>query len=213
MGDRKEKIPFIITLTWWILSLLVDKEMCDSILEDLHVQFDYQRRERGIIAALVRHFYHCIIIIFPLVLARIIGDLAMFKSYFKIVFRNFLRNRVFSFIHLSGLAVGMTCFILIMLYVRYELSYDSFHENGEQIYRVACQLPGEAYGLSEDIMAITPAPMGPTLMENIPEIRLATRFNSIDPMLVSRENTSFYELGIFADEHFFDILSFQIIKG
>ena len=58
----------------------------------------------------------------------------MIKNYLKIAFRNLWRHRVFSFINIMGLAVGMTACFLIFLYVRFELSYDSFHSKADRIY-------------------------------------------------------------------------------
>jgi putative ABC transport system permease protein len=59
----------------------------------------------------------------------------MFKNYLKIALRNIVRQKVYSSINIAGLAIGMACFILISLWVRDELSYDRFHENGDRIYR------------------------------------------------------------------------------
>ena len=60
----------------------------------------------------------------------------MVKNYFKTALRQLFKYRGFSLINLLGLAIGMACCILILLYVRYELSYDSYHENADRIYRV-----------------------------------------------------------------------------
>ena len=60
----------------------------------------------------------------------------MLKNYLKIAFRNLVRKKVFSFINIFGLAIGMACTILILLWVRDELSYDNFQKNGNNIYRV-----------------------------------------------------------------------------
>ncbi len=60
----------------------------------------------------------------------------MLKNYFKIAFSNLWRHRVFSFINILGLTVGMTACFLIFLYVRFELSYDDFHSKADRIYRV-----------------------------------------------------------------------------
>ena len=60
----------------------------------------------------------------------------MIKNYIKIAFRNFLRHKSFSIINVSGLAVGMTCCVLILQFVRHELSYDQYHENAKRIYRI-----------------------------------------------------------------------------
>src|ERR1700759_5464138 len=96
----------------------------------------------------------------------------MIKNYIKIAFRNLWRHKSFSLINILGLAVGMTACFLIFLYVRFELSYDSFHKNANRIYRVVCDIktPGET------IKADGPAwPMLPNMKSQFPEIELAVR--------------------------------------
>lgn len=134
----------------------------------------------------------------------------MFKNYLKITFRNFKRYKGYSFINVAGLVVGMVCFILILLYVRYELNYDKYYENSDRIYRVVCELPSE---LGSDRLAITPAPFAPALKDDFPEVESATRFSSRNRLLLTKDETSFYERGLFADEHFFKVFSFKLIKG
>ena len=60
----------------------------------------------------------------------------MFKHYLKIAIRSLARDKMYSLINLFGLTVGVTCFIFIALYVKFELSYDQHHENIDRIYRV-----------------------------------------------------------------------------
>ncbi len=137
----------------------------------------------------------------------------MFLNFIKMIFRNFKRYKGFSIINISGMVLGMICFIFIMLYVKYELSYDKFHNNSENIHRVICQLPGEKHGMSEENLAITPAPLAPAMLEEFPEVENTTRFNFIGQMLLTKNETSFFESGIFADKNFLDIFSFEILEG
>ena len=60
----------------------------------------------------------------------------MFKNYFKTALRNLTRNKVYSFINITGLSLGLACSMLIILYVKDEVSYDRFHKNVTQIYRI-----------------------------------------------------------------------------
>ena len=62
----------------------------------------------------------------------------MFTTYFKLAYRNLIKNKAFSIINISGLAIGLASSILILLWVQNELSYDKFHKNAGQIYRIAC---------------------------------------------------------------------------
>jgi len=137
----------------------------------------------------------------------------MFNIYLKLVLRNIQRNKGYSFIHIAGLMIGMTCFILIMLFVQYELSYDKFHQDSERVFRIIFQLPGEKFGTTEDMLAITPAPLAAALMEAFPEVESATRFNSANQLLLSKDDMHFFEAGVLADNNFFTIFSFKLLKG
>jgi len=64
----------------------------------------------------------------------------MFKNFFRTAFRNLWKHRIFSFINLTGLAVGMSACFLIYLYVKFELSYDAFNTKADRIYRVVCDI-------------------------------------------------------------------------
>ena len=64
----------------------------------------------------------------------------MLSNYLKITFRNLFKYKAFSLINISGLAIGMTCCILILLWVLDELSFDRFHENSGDIYRIICRV-------------------------------------------------------------------------
>ena len=88
----------------------------------------------------------------------------MFKNYLKIAIRNLLKNKTFSFINLAGLAVGMACVILILLWVEDELSYDHFHKNIEQI----CRVVGEYDGIR---VPTTAGPLAAFLKAEIPALQ------------------------------------------
>ncbi len=90
----------------------------------------------------------------------------MFKNYLKIALRNFLKHKSFSLINVSGLAIGMASCILILLWVQDELSYDTFHENADQIYRVT-RLENEDPTQGSCRVA---APWGPALQHDYPEV-------------------------------------------
>jgi putative ABC transport system permease protein len=143
----------------------------------------------------------------------------MIKNYLIIALRMLKRNKLFSFINISGLAIGMTAFILIMLWVKDELSYDRFHDNADQMCRLISYTD---QGGKNFKAAVGPAPIGKYLMENIPEIINYTTFRPYtDNMLVSFDpddstsNTqSFYESKrIFVDSNFFDVFSFKLKSG
>jgi len=200
-------------LAVWTASLLSRSGNRQTLLGDLEEEFQYVYAEQGKLRANLWYLGQIIIPFITFIRSQIFWSTFMLKNYIKISLRNIQRHKAYSFINIAGLAVGMACFILIILYVRYELSFDSFHKNSGSIYRVVVQLPGEKYGMSSDRMAITPAPLSAAMMENFPEVESVTKFNRFNRVLFSKEKTSFYEAGIFADEHFFDVFSFEMISG
>ena len=135
----------------------------------------------------------------------------MFKNYLKITLRNLKKHKLYSFINILSLTVGITCCILISLYVKHELSYDNYFENAENIYRVTTTHISER-GTSIDVE--TPMPLGKALHEQFPEIGKYTRIFFSDKELVAYKNKSFVESNLaFADSTFFEIFSFKILKG
>ena len=133
----------------------------------------------------------------------------MLKNYFKIAVRNLLRHKKYSMINILSLAIGLAGFILIMLWVQDELSYDRFHKNADNIYIVL---------RSDDdkTSAITSKLLAPALKSEIPEIIDATGFallpESLKPFLQYQEN-GFEESFALTDSHFFDFFSFPFLEG
>jgi putative ABC transport system permease protein len=134
----------------------------------------------------------------------------MIKNYFKVAIRNLLRNRVFSFINIMGLAVGMTACFLIFQYVRFESSYDSFHSHADRIYRVVGDIKTPTETVST---GLTVTPIAPNLKKDFPEIEDAVRL-SRDGILVHRGNIKYQEKAtVFADSSFFKIFDFPLLSG
>src|SRR6266513_548486 len=96
----------------------------------------------------------------------------MIKNFFKIAYRNIVRNRGFSIINISGLAIGMASALLILLWVQNELSYDRFYNNIDRLYQAWNKGKGNN-GIN--CWNITPKVLGPTLKQEFPEIEKTTR--------------------------------------
>ena len=92
---------------------------------------------------------------------------AMLRNYFKVAWRNLLKNKVFSFINIIGLATGLTCFILISLYVSDELSFDHYNEKAERIYRINSYIK---LGGSELTLPVSSDPMGAIVKKDFPQV-------------------------------------------
>ncbi|MFV1883325.1 MAG: ABC transporter permease [Balneola sp.] len=135
----------------------------------------------------------------------------MLKNYLKIAFRNLARNKSYSFINIFGLAIGLTCSILIGLYIIHELSYDKFHENGDRIYRVVESYNSEQ---EENWYATTFSALAPTLKNEFPSLRHVSHVYPTNGLVIGGENQKFQEDGIiYADSSFFEMFSFDLVSG
>lgn len=136
----------------------------------------------------------------------------MLRNYIKIAWRNFLKNKAFSLINISGLAIGLTCFLLIGLYVLDELNYDRFHTKADRIYRINSDI---VFGGTELHLPTSSDMMGPTLKKDYPAIENYTRiYNSSGGKLI-KNNEDFISEGDVAhvDSTFFDVFTFPVIEG
>lgn len=135
----------------------------------------------------------------------------MLHTYFKIGFRSLNKHRFFSLINITGMTIGMTCFILIGLYIQYESSYDSQHEKVDRIYRVAQLQEGNDFRGSNRY-SVTPLPLVPAIRETFSEVEAATTLE-LNFALFAHDEQVYYERGLYADEHLFDVFSYPIIEG
>lgn len=136
----------------------------------------------------------------------------MFKNYFKVALRNIFRQKAYAFINISGLAIGICCCLLIVSYVLDELSYDNFHPEVEQTYRIALD---RKFPDNQFMYARSPIPMGPTLAREMPEITAATRmFNTFGSLTFQYEDRYFDERNVIAvDSSFFDFFGVELLAG
>jgi putative ABC transport system permease protein len=138
----------------------------------------------------------------------------MFTNYFKIALRNLKKQKLYSLINIFGLAVGMACCIMILLYVRDELGYDKFHKNADRIGRIfTVQFNNGEWNK----YAGTPDLIGPALVKEYPQISDCVRFfhpSWIDKWAVSVNGRCFYEKELFfTDASIFKVFTFPLIKG
>lgn len=134
----------------------------------------------------------------------------MLKSYFKIGLRNLRRHPGYTFINVLGLAMGVAACLLIGLWVQDELSYDRFHENADRTYRVLREF--DIPDLRSTI-EYTPSALAPTVVDNVAAIEMAVRVSQASPV-VQRGTKQFVEPNfIRADDGFFDLFSFEMVRG
>ncbi|MFH1194906.1 MAG: ABC transporter permease [bacterium] len=135
----------------------------------------------------------------------------MFQNFFKIILRNTLRYKVFSFINIAGLAVGITCFITISLFILDEFGYDKFNEKAYNIYRLLVDSEVNGQG---SVNSKTPAPLGHVLKKDFPEVENFSRVGYFGQFNFRYGNKVFRENDVYtADSTFFDIFTLPLIAG
>src|SRR5690348_13478030 len=133
----------------------------------------------------------------------------MIKNYFKTAWRNLARNKVYSFINVAGLSLGLACAMLIMLYVKDEVSFDRFHKNVKNIYRVV--LKSDQQGQEKEISNTGFLP-GPRFAQNIPGIQSFVRVeNGVENIKKGTEVQS--QSLLYVDSNFFSIFTFPLLSG
>jgi len=131
----------------------------------------------------------------------------MFKTYFKLAYRNIIKDKAYSIINITGLAIGLASSILILLWVQNELSYDKFHKNAGQIYRVASD-----FGDSKSAANSAGMPAG--LQAQIPVVKNTVRLGQSSSILLETGNKKFNEKrAIYADASFMDMFSYPLVNG
>ncbi|AKD05483.1 ABC transporter permease [Pontibacter korlensis] len=136
----------------------------------------------------------------------------MYKNYLKMAYRNLMRHKVFSLINISGLALGMTCSILILLWVKDELSINRFHEDVDTLYRV---MEVQSYPGADDLTVdATPGPLAEALERDLPEVVQAVRTTTWDWKQLFAYNDKVLKVnGRYTDPEFFQVFTFPLLYG
>jgi ABC-type antimicrobial peptide transport system permease subunit len=177
---------------------------------DFEEQFYWKEQAHGLFKAQLNYWIQIGAALPFFIKNTIVWSLIMFKNYLKTTFRNTTRHKGYSFINIAGLAIGMACTLLILLWIKDELSYDRFHENGKDIYRIM------SYGTRYMIEGFdgTPAPLAPAILEEVPGIVNYTRFSDVPKLVCKYEDKVFYEnRGLIADPSIFEIFTFPFVQG
>lgn len=135
----------------------------------------------------------------------------MFKNYFTIALRNLLRNKIYAFINIAGLSIGLACAMLIILYVKDEVSYDRFHANVDNIYRIVTQSIDKNGGKGRKDPN-SGYLQGPRFAQNVPEIKYFVRVQSGNENIKLGTEVKDQNL-LLVDSAFFDVFSFPLISG
>ncbi|UCE20973.1 MAG: ABC transporter permease [Candidatus Aminicenantes bacterium] len=196
----------------WFLRRFLLADECHEKLGDFEEGYHLKVIEKGKHKAFVWYWLQLIMTIPVFVKNLVYWRFTMFKNHLKIAFRNNYRQKVYSLINIAGLVIGLTCTILIMLYVRHELSYDRYHENAENIYRIVRWVKGNPYQGTEWFNSV-PGALKAAVAEHFPEVLKSTRaFRR--PGIINNNNSPVRENNIFyADPEFLEIFSFPLLYG
>jgi len=136
---------------------------------------------------------------------------ALLGNYVRIALRRMLRQKGYSFLTVAGLALGMACAILIVLFIHHELSFDRFHENSDRISRVVVDATD---GHQQILIPSAQMAFGPTLAEKYPDVAAFARVQRLSKTLVKYADRGFYETGLlYADASVFDVFTFPLAAG
>ena len=190
-----------------ILERIVPFQDRESLLGDFEEKYHHLAEEIGKFRALFWYGIHILKLIPAFISNTIFWSFIMLKNYLKITFRNMKRHKGFSLINISGLAIGMACTILILLWVQYELSFDRFHENADQLYQAVYKFEDqEVYG------RYLPGPLAALLKEEYPDIIDSTTYKPWEKK-ISFGTKSFFGTGSYVDPSFFEMFTFPFAKG
>ena len=135
----------------------------------------------------------------------------MIGNYFKITIRNMLKHKVYSLINILGLVVGLTCSMLMFIYVFHEVSYEHFHKNVDRIFRLGREISSSEGEIREPLSS---APTGDMLLQDYPEVIDMVRLKSMGDIVIRYMNNRFYEDDVyFADPSVFNVFTFPMLKG
>jgi len=200
-----------LKLGHWLLSRIYGRGDHFTLIGDFGEIYTEIANERGESAASL-WYWGQIVKLIPLFLSNsIYWSVQMIKNYLKVALRNIRRHKGFSFINIAGLAIGLACCLLITIWVLDELSYDKFHENATNLYRVE---EDQTYSERIFYVYVTPYPLGPALKTEIADIIDATRVVWTGGVLFKYEDNTFFEdNGRAVDPSFLKMFTYPLVKG
>ena len=212
---KKPNQPAPPTLAQKLLLSFLRDDLAEEVCGDLEEKFYVALKQRSAYRAKVDYWCQVVNYLRPFAIRKMgsayKNQFDMFQNYFKISLRNLVRQKLYSIINIGGLAVGLTSFILIFVYVQHELSYDRFFDNSDRIYRIYQRQVGNV-AMGSDYFANTPSKLASVLREEYPMVEYATALESHSALLSYKENR-FLELGLWADQHFFNVFSYPFKYG
>jgi putative ABC transport system permease protein len=206
-GQPRISLPFLgeKILRWCLPSH--EKEALIGDFEEIYKDLFIRK---GRVRAWLWYWAQIILFVPPFLRDSIYWSKEMIKNYLKVALRNIRKSKIYSFVNILGLAVGMACCFLILLYIQHEMSYDKFHEKPDQIYRITTEWQIEGQPQIHETAA---APVAPALLNDFPGVQKAVRITRTSAV-INHNSKSFVESRIYlVDSSFFDVFNFPLIRG
>lgn len=205
MGNNRFNPPKI---GLWLLKKITGTEDKLSVMGDIEEVYQKIVSNENKTKAWLWYCYQIVISTPPFINYIVYWRFVMIKNYLKIAFRNLSRQKIYSLINISGLAVGLALFILAMLYAEFNLSFDKFHKDARRIFLLTRVTQNDRHG------TWVPGPMKKAILDEISEIQEVTRYEFGGEQAVKYEDKKFNEVYIrYVDESFLSIFSFEMITG
>jgi len=196
-----------------MLQYILPRYVGETALGDFKEEYEHLTDTRGNIHANLWYFIQITKSIPAFIGNSIRWGSVMFQNYIKVTLRTIRRHKGFSFINIVGLAVGMACVVIILLWVRYEMSFDTQHGKAKSIFRIA--IGNEPQGETpQRKLVVTPPALSPALLAELPEISASTRLSrGGGEKLFSYEDKHFLDSCYAVDPSFFSIFTFDFLEG
>ena len=210
MSDKTQNSVKSPVIAKFLLELFLRSELKEQRLGDYEEVFQYTVETEGIFKAKLWYWSQTLRSIPKLIYDSIYWGMTMFSNYLKIAFRNIRKYKGYSFINIFGLALGLTCALFIFIWVQDELSYDTYNEKAENIYRLE---QDQNYSGRIFHIAVTPTPVAPALKDEIPEVVNSARLKKTS-LLLSYNNKKFYESEVVGiDSTYLEMFTLNFLSG
>ncbi|MEM1134746.1 MAG: permease prefix domain 2-containing transporter [Bacteroidota bacterium] len=203
-----------------ILARFCAPHLLEEVMGDLHERYYLNVKKIGEQKARKRYWRETLAYVRPTIFKRQPSPYAkpiftdMIQNYLKIAFRSILKYKVYSALNILGLTIGLTCAIIISLFVYDEISFDKFHEKSKQIYRLGCTyyLPNNA---GSEVNATMGPVVGPMMEKDYPEITQCVRIEVTNNKIIQNldKTDRFFETIHYTDSNFFDLFIFPLFAG
>jgi putative ABC transport system permease protein len=208
----KKNFPFYLKPAQWILNRTAFTQEKQSLLGDFEEEFFEILASKGRIRASFWYWNQVLVSLIPFLFNKSYWSLTMLLNYFKTAYRNLLRFKAYAVINILGLAIGIGATILILIYIQFEFSYDTFHSQGDRIYRISVVHTKE--GKFESDSHIFTPPIGADMKSEFPEVEDFLRMSNFKTAYVTHNNTSLKIHRIrYASSSFFKFFSFNLLAG